>query len=186
MLADPAFREEVAAGRRATRTTVTVDAGRRDGMSVGRRPGQQPPTGCPSFAKKFVGDEINIVPGGDLGVPDEGDARRHHPRQARRDDGRGHAGRGRRGRPSRPSTSTIEVGIPLVGGKIEDLIADMLRKALKVPRTVGKWLAGSADLLALTALGRRLVRGVVVRGLAPADDVTTTRAPRTGRTPARA
>ena len=32
----------------------------------------------------------------------------------------------------------IRVGIPLVGGKIEDLIADLLRKALRAENRVGR------------------------------------------------
>ena len=40
------------------------------------------------------------------------------------------------------TTKTVElevrVGIPLVGGKIESLIADLMRKALKVENAVGR------------------------------------------------
>ena len=40
------------------------------------------------------------------------------------------------------TTETVElevrVGIPLVGGKIESLIADLMRKALKVENAVGR------------------------------------------------
>jgi hypothetical protein len=32
----------------------------------------------------------------------------------------------------------IRVGIPLVGGKIESLISDLLRKALRVENSVGR------------------------------------------------
>ncbi len=32
----------------------------------------------------------------------------------------------------------IKVGIPLVGGKIESLIADLLRKALRAENAVGR------------------------------------------------
>jgi hypothetical protein len=38
---------------------------------------------------------------------------------------------------------TVTVNLPLIGGKVEGLIADMLRKALDSEHTVGKeWLAG--------------------------------------------
>ena len=40
----------------------------------------------------------------------------------------------------------IKVSIPLVGGKIESLIADLLRKALKAENAVGRALPGAADL----------------------------------------
>ena len=33
---------------------------------------------------------------------------------------------------------TVKVNIPLVGGKIENLIADLLRKALKAENVVGR------------------------------------------------
>ncbi len=37
---------------------------------------------------------------------------------------------------------TVKVGIPLVGGKLEGLIADLLLKALRAENTVGRaWLA---------------------------------------------
>ncbi len=59
MLADPAFRDEVATAQSATRTTVDID-GSGAGMSV-LVDQVQPADGLPGFAKKFVGDEINIV-----------------------------------------------------------------------------------------------------------------------------
>jgi hypothetical protein len=38
---------------------------------------------------------------------------------------------------------TVTVRLPLIGGKVEELIAEMLRKALKAEHAVGrKWLAG--------------------------------------------
>jgi hypothetical protein len=38
---------------------------------------------------------------------------------------------------------TVKVNIPLVGGKIEGLIADLLSKALRTEHKVGvEWLAG--------------------------------------------
>ena len=59
MLADRAFREQVCAAMRATRHDVTVEengAGMR--VLVDQT---QPANGVPSFAKKFVGEEIQIV-----------------------------------------------------------------------------------------------------------------------------
>ena len=42
-----------------------------------------------------------------------------------------------------PAELTVKVGIPLVGGKIEELIAGLLVKALNAEHKVGeKWLAG--------------------------------------------
>ena len=60
MLADPAFRREgLRRDARARRRAVTVD-----GAGAGMRvvvDQTQPADGIPSFAKKFVGDEIQIV-----------------------------------------------------------------------------------------------------------------------------
>jgi hypothetical protein len=40
---------------------------------------------------------------------------------------------------------TVTVNLPLIGGKVEGLIADMLTKALRAEHHVGKeWLAGRA------------------------------------------
>ena len=98
--------------------------------------------GIPGFAKKFVGDEINLVqtetwydaenarvevvipgkPGemtGTVNLSESGGVTTEHVEM------------------------TIKVNIPLVGGKIEGLIADLLRKALKAENAVGReYLAG--------------------------------------------
>ena len=59
MLADPAFREEVCDHQRVLRREVTVET-TGDGFDV-TIDQYQAAQGIPSFAKKFVGDEINIV-----------------------------------------------------------------------------------------------------------------------------
>ncbi len=59
MLADPAFREKVCAAMKATRHDVSVEESG-SGMTV-LVDQTQPANGIPSFAKKFVGDEIQIV-----------------------------------------------------------------------------------------------------------------------------
>ena len=46
------------------------------------------------------------------------------------------------GRTTETVDLTVKVGIPLVGGKIEGLIADLLLKALRTEEKVGQeWLA---------------------------------------------
>ena len=59
MLADPAFREKVCVAMHAVRRDVTID-GAPESMKVVVDQ-TQPAEGIPSFAKKFVGDEIQIV-----------------------------------------------------------------------------------------------------------------------------
>ena len=135
MLADPKFREEVCEQQHVLRALVSVDADE-DGMEV-TIDQVQAATGVPSFAKKFVGDEINIVQTETWSSATEGQIRMTIP-----------------GKPGEMNGSTrlseadgvtthsvdldIKVGIPLVGGKIEGLIADLLVKALKVQNRVGR------------------------------------------------
>jgi hypothetical protein len=98
--------------------------------------------GLPSFATRFVGDEINIVQketwhgsaGGEVEVTIPGKPGQMAGTVTLRDvDG--------------TATETVDlevkVGIPLVGGKIEGLIGDLLLKSLKVENSVGRaYLSG--------------------------------------------
>ena len=135
MLMDPAFREQVCDAQLAVRKTVTVgpDGG---GMKVVIDM-VQAAQGVPGFAKKFVGDEIQllqterwsdienarvetVIPGkpgqltGTITLRESG------------------------GTTTQTVAMEVKVGIPLVGGKIESLIADLMRKALKVENAVGR------------------------------------------------
>jgi len=135
MLADPAFREEVCTFQKVIRSTVEIDA---DGGTRTVVIDQvQPANGIPGFAKKFVGDEINIVQREEWSTAEAADLHVTIP-----------------GKPGEMSgtitleesggTTTetvdvrIKVSIPLVGGKIEDLIAGLLRKALVAENKVGR------------------------------------------------
>ncbi len=131
MLADPAFREEVTLAQGAVRHEVSSD----DGHVVIDQ--VRPARGLPSFVTKLVGDEINIrqeerwtsetegdievrVPGkpaemsGKVRLIAEGDGTREHVEL------------------------DIAVKIPLVGGKLEAFLADLMVKALKVENRVGR------------------------------------------------
>ena len=135
MLMDPAFREEVCDAQGAVRSTVSVEP---DGRGMGVVIDQvMPAEGIPGFARKFVGDEINLVQTEqwsdietgtvDVVIPGK-------PGQMR--------GTIRLRESGGTTTETVEmeikVSIPLVGGKIESLIADLLRKALKAEQAVGR------------------------------------------------
>jgi len=135
MLADPAFREEVCDYMGVLRHSVTVE--RTDsGLDVVIDQ-VQAARGLPSFATKFVGDEINIVQretwrsndGADIHVAIPG-----KPGEMR--------GTGRllesAGSTVHRVVMDIKVAIPLVAGKIEGLISDMLLKALKSENKVGR------------------------------------------------
>lgn len=137
MLADPAFREEVVEAQHVLRHDVKVTGDPAAGSGTVMVEQVQSATGLPSFARKFVGDEIEIVQdetwtsptGADLHVSIPG-----KPGQM--------AGTIRLRESGGTTTETVEmeirVSIPLVGGKIESLIADLLRKALKVENAVGR------------------------------------------------
>ncbi len=93
--------------------------------------------GIPGFAKKFVGDEIQLVQTERWSDIENARVEVVIP---------GKPGQMSGTMPLRESGGTttetvemeIKVSIPLVGGKIESLIADLLRKALKVENAVGR------------------------------------------------
>jgi hypothetical protein len=140
MLMDPAFREQVCDAQGALRRTATVgpDGG---GMKV-VIDSTQAADGIPGFAKKFVGDEIQLVQTeqwtdietGRVDVVIPGKPGRMSGTMSLRESG---------GTTTETVEMEIRVSIPLVGGKIESLIADLLRKALKAENSVGRrYLAG--------------------------------------------
>lgn len=146
MLTDPAFREKVCATGGALRHQVSVTGTGSDTQVVVEQ--AQPADGIPSFAKKFVGEEIQIVqkevwsgPTGasfDVNIPGK-------PGQLL-----GALTLAQSGSESGSGSTTTEsiegdlkVNIPLVGGKLEKLIGELLGDALKHEERVGRaWLRG--------------------------------------------
>ena len=135
MLADPAFREEVSAFQKVIRAHVEIDV---DGDTKTVVVDQvQPAKGIPGFARKFVGDEINIVQREDWSSADAADLHVTIPGKPGEMDGTitlVESG----GTTTETVDVRIKVNIPLVGGKIEDLIAGLMRKALVAENTVGR------------------------------------------------
>jgi len=135
MLADPSFREEVCEFQGVRRAMVSIDADD-NGMEV-TIDQVQAAQGIPSFAKKFVGDEINIVQQESWNFPDEGKITVTIPGKPGE-----MTGTARLSESGGVTTETVEmtvkVSIPLVGGRIEGLIADLLLKALKAENKVGR------------------------------------------------
>ena len=140
MLADPKFRERVCEAMHAVRIDVRID-GAPDSMAVVVDQ-TQPANGIPSFAKKFVGEQIQIVQreqwkggsGADLKVeiPGKPGALDGSIALAEQDGGTVETVQG-----------DITVKIPMLGGKLEALIGDLLASALRAEERVGKaWLAG--------------------------------------------
>jgi hypothetical protein len=135
MLADPSFREEVCEFQGVKRAMVSIDSDD-NGMEVNIDQ-VQAAQGIPSFAKKFVGDEINIVQQEYWKTPDAGDITVTIPGKPGE-----MTGTARLSESGGVTTERVEmavkVNIPLVGGRIEGLIADLLLKALKAENIVGR------------------------------------------------
>ena len=139
MLGDPAFREAVAGHQRAVRSSADVS-----GTGAGRTARVEIVHGTeqvPSFARKFVGDEISIVQQETWTSETHADIVVTIP-----------------GKPGDMTGTydfaqvgddvvetvllTVKVNIPFVGGKVENLIAGLLAKAYRAENKVGlKWLA---------------------------------------------
>lgn len=135
MLTDPAFREEACQRMKVLRASATVEDGAAG--TVVTIDQVQPAQGLPSFATKLVGDEIRIVQEETWTGGRHADVHVSIP-----------------GKPGEmvgtavleeTDGSTVEkveleirVRIPLVAGKIEKLVADMLRKALRAENEAGR------------------------------------------------
>jgi hypothetical protein len=135
MLMDPAFREQVCDAIGCLRKEVTIgpDGG---GMRVVVDM-VQAAVGIPGFAKKFVGDEINIVQAETWSDIETGTVEVTIPGKPGQMSGTIRL-RESGGTTTETVDMEIKVSIPLVSGKIEALIADMLRKSLKAENSVGR------------------------------------------------
>jgi len=139
MLATPAFREQVCESQRYMRHTVQIE---RDGQGMTVTIDQvQEATGIPGFAKKFVGDEIHIVQSEDWTSAEKGNIHVAIPGKPGEMSGTALLTEDPEGT-TETVNLTVKVNIPLVGGKIEGLIADLLAKALRAEHRTGvQWLA---------------------------------------------
>jgi hypothetical protein len=140
MLMDPAFRERACDAQGAIRKTVSISEGAGDVTVVVDQ--VQTSDGIPGFAKKFVGDEINLVQTETWTDAEYAQVEVVIPGKPGEMTGTiqlSEAG----GVTTERLEMTIKVNIPLVSGKIEKLIADLLRKALKAENAVGRdYLSG--------------------------------------------
>lgn len=136
MLDDPEFREQVATYQQAVRSSADI-SGNTARVEIVHGTEQ-----VPSFARKFVGDEISIVheetwsgrhadvlvtipgkPGDMTGTYDVAQVGDDVVETVK---------------------LTVKVNIPFVGGKVEDLIAGLLSKAYRAENKVGlRWLASA-------------------------------------------
>jgi hypothetical protein len=139
MLSDPAFREEVCRNQRATRHEVSLEGGV-DAKTV-RIEMDQPTDRVPSFAKKIVGASTTIVQTETWTSPSHGDV--HVTIPGKPGEMKGTAVLVEQdGVTTETVTLDVTVKIPLVSGKIEELLAKLLGSALRAEERTGKaWLA---------------------------------------------
>lgn len=141
MHGDPAFREQVAAYQHAVRSSAS-----NTGIGAGSTARVEIVHGTehvPSFARKFVGDEIAIVQEETWTSDTHADVAMTIP--GKPGDISGTFDLAQVGDDVVESVKlTVKVNIPFVGGKVEDLIAGLLSKALRAENKVGTdWLAGA-------------------------------------------
>jgi len=136
MLTDAAFRERVLERMKVLRGHATVEGG------VVTLDQVQSASGLPSFATKLVGEEIRIVQVEAWRTPERATVDVTIP--GRPGEMRGTATLSETGgRTTERVDLEVTVRLPLVGGRIEGLVADMLGKALEKEHETGvEWLAG--------------------------------------------
>ncbi len=140
MLGEQSFREQVCEASGALEHTVQVTPSAAGMDAVVDR--TMPAEGLPSFATKFVGDRIEVVQKETWTSPTEATLEVSIPGKP------GHL-RGTvtltesGGETVETVAGELKVSIPLVGGKLESLIAGLLRDALRAEERVGRsWLNG--------------------------------------------
>ena len=139
MLCDAEFREAVASYQQAVRSSAEVS-----GIGAGSTARVEIVHGTdsvPSFARKFVGDEIPIVQQETWTTDTHADIVVTIP--GKPGDMTGTYDVAQVGEDVIETVQlTVKVNIPFVGGKLEDLIAGLLSKAYRAENKVGlQWLA---------------------------------------------
>ena len=142
MLADPAFREQVCEYQGYHRHDITITP---EGAGMAVVVDQhRPADGVPSIAQKLVGDEINVHQQERWTSPTDAVLEVAIPGKPGHLKGTVHLA-GDAGGTTETVAVDVKVSIPLIGGKIEGVLADMLVKALRAENTVGRrWLAERA------------------------------------------
>jgi uncharacterized protein YndB with AHSA1/START domain len=134
MLTDPAFREEACERMRVLRATATVrETGEATVVTIDQ---VQHAGGLPSFATKLVGDEIEIVQEETWTDGRHADVHVSIPGKPGEMVGTAVLEESDGGTVEKVDLE-VRVRIPLVAGKIEKLVAEMLRKALRAENETG-------------------------------------------------
>jgi hypothetical protein len=141
MLADPEFRQAVCTYQAVEDSAISIEEYDDGSMTVDmeRTYGT---TLVPSFARKFVGATIDLVQREEWSTPTTATFDVTIP--GKPGEMQGTALLVQTGADAVETvTMNVKVAIPLVGGKLEDLIAGLLRDAFRAENKVGlKWLAG--------------------------------------------
>ena len=140
MLGDPAFRQAVCDAQHVLRSKINVFP-QGDGKVVEMEQ-VQATKGVPGFAKKLVGDETTIVTTETWSSATDADLAIAIPGKPGK-----MQGTIRVAQVGADAVETVDlaitVSVPLVGGKIEGLLSDLMTAALKKENEAGrKWLAG--------------------------------------------
>jgi hypothetical protein len=140
MLGDPAFRQAVCDAQRVVRSHISITPSGEGKVVVMDQ--VQATTGVPGFARKLVGDETTIVTTENWSSATDADLAIEIPGKP------GHMkGTIRVAQAGADVVETVDlaitVSIPLLGGKIEGLLSDLISSALKAENRTGvTWLAG--------------------------------------------
>ena len=143
MLGDPEFRREVTRRLDAKRADVTITP-QGEGKQV-RLDYWLDTQGVPSFAKKIVGNETNILQEETWSSAERADIKVTIPGKPGDMTGTAVLTPTPEGGTVETVTLTIKVSIPLVGGKIEDLIGKLLVASLKEEHRAGRDYLSSAS-----------------------------------------
>jgi hypothetical protein len=144
MLCDQAFREKVCRAIGAISYDVSIE---RNGDTARVRNDRVMRADLPDFAKKVVGDKIEMVQTEDWGARQPDGSRTadfHVEIPGKPGSIKGRVTLSPDGTGSKEVVSgTVKVSVPLVGKKLENEVAKGLKAALEIEGSVGaKWLAG--------------------------------------------
>ena len=140
MLADPEFRHAVCAYQGVEDSGVTIEEYDDGSMTVDLERTYGTAL-VPSFAQKFVGATIDLVQREEWTSPTDARFDVTIPGKPGEMNGTAHL---EQSGPDAVETVTMDVrvNIPLVGGKLEDMIAGLIKDAFRAENKVGlKWLA---------------------------------------------
>ena len=140
MLSNPAFRERSAKAMGVISADVSITE---KGAGIGVRIDQvQPTEGIPSFAKKFAGETTRAVQTEEWSGPAGGTITIETPGKPTSIKGTislTESG----GRTTETLDVEVKVKVPLIGGKLESLMADLVARGMDKEQEAGAaWLAG--------------------------------------------